>query len=59
MSEWNAYILGSIAGILTVAQIILSFFLFNSAGMLILWVIGGIFWGLSIVFGWLPIYWAL
>jgi protein-S-isoprenylcysteine O-methyltransferase Ste14 len=56
ISEWKDYILGTIAGVLTVVQIILSFFLFNSAGMLILWIIGGVFWMLSIVFGWLPIY---
>ena len=41
---------------MTVAQIILSFFFFNSTGLLTLQVVGGILWTLCIVFGWLPIY---
>lgn len=41
---------------MTVAQIILSFFFFNSTGLVTLQVVGGILWALSIVFGCLPIY---
>ncbi len=54
-ASWRSYISASIAGVLTLAQLISVFFLEVDAGNLALRILGWILWLLSIIFGVLPI----
>ena len=51
----NPLLTGSVMGVLTVLQIILTFFLYNQASLQVLRVLGWIIWALSAVFGIMPI----
>jgi protein-S-isoprenylcysteine O-methyltransferase Ste14 len=51
----NPLLTASVMGVLTVLQIVLTFFLCNQAGLQVLRVVGWIVWALSAVFGVIPI----
>ena len=52
---WKQHILSSVAGIFSIAQLVTIFFL-PGGDMKILRIIGWVFWAMSLVFGWLPMY---
>jgi protein-S-isoprenylcysteine O-methyltransferase Ste14 len=54
-TSWRSYISASIAGVLTLAQLISFFFLEVGAGNSALRILGWIIWLISIIFGVLPI----
>jgi protein-S-isoprenylcysteine O-methyltransferase Ste14 len=54
--SWRAYLGATIAGVLTLAQFIIVFFMEVDEGWPFLRVLGYILWGLSILFGILPIF---
>jgi len=55
MKGWKKYILSSVAGVLTIGQFALIFF-FSNDWLFWLQYVGYGLWGLSAIFGWLPIY---
>ena len=56
IESWRTYILSSIMGALTFAQLICFFFFYNDDGYQVFRILGWMLWGLSLVFGILPIY---
>ena len=54
-TSWRTYISSSVAGVLTLAQLISVFFVAVDAGNSVLRILGWILWLLSILFGVLPI----
>jgi protein-S-isoprenylcysteine O-methyltransferase Ste14 len=54
-TSWRSYISASIAGVLTLAQLISVFFLEVDSGVFALRVLGWVLWLISIIFGVLPI----
>ncbi len=55
MDSWKDYLSSSIAGGFTIAQLICFFFFQNDAGNPVIRILGWIIWGISVIFGVLPI----